>query len=60
MLSDVPKQLSSTHLTHNLKYEKSVDEMLDEASQMRADLAARRAAEGNTGANRFGKKKKKR
>lgn len=57
--SDVPQQQSSTSLTHNLKYDKGVDQMLSEAAQMRADLAARRAAEGEGNSKRFGRKQKK-
>jgi hypothetical protein len=56
-----PSQNSSTNLTNNFKYEKSVETMLDEAAQMRADLEAKRAAEGgsSSGKQRFGKKKNK-
>lgn len=59
-LSDIPLQKSSTNLTNNMKYEKSVDTMLSEASQMRADLAAKRAAKANgddSDSKRFGKKR---
>lgn len=41
---EIPRQLSSNRLMNNMGYDKSVDTMLSEAAQMRADLAVRRAA----------------
>jgi len=43
-LNSVPRELSSTRLNGHLHYEKSVDEMLEEAARMRVDLSAKRAS----------------
>lgn len=43
-IKTIPRENSSTDLNSHLKYDKSVNSMLDEAAQMRKDLEAKRAA----------------
>lgn len=54
---EIPRQLSSNRLMNNIGYDKSVDTMLSEAAQMRADLATKRAAKKAAGEESKNKKK---